>query len=48
MPGLIEAPAQIWLAVAPVDMRRGIDGLSSVVQQALGVCRIGLGILLIA
>jgi transposase len=36
MPGLIEAPAQIWLAVAPVDMRRGIDGLSSIVQQALG------------
>jgi transposase len=36
MPGLIEAPARIWLAVAPVDMRRGIDGLSSIVQQALG------------
>jgi transposase len=36
MPGLIEAPAQIWLAVAPVDLRRGIDGLSSIVQQALG------------
>ncbi len=36
MPGLIAYPAQIWLAVAPVDMRRGIDGLSSMVQQALG------------
>jgi transposase len=36
MPGLIEAPAQIWLAVAPVDLRRGIDGLSSIVQQVLG------------
>lgn len=36
MPGLVAAPAQIWLAVAPVDMRRGIDGLSSIVQQALG------------
>jgi len=36
MPGLIEAPAQIWLAVAPVDMRRGVDGLSAIVQHALG------------
>jgi transposase len=36
MPGLIVCPPHIWLAVAPVDMRRGIDGLSSVVQQALG------------
>ena len=36
MSGLIAAPAQIWLAVAPVDMRRGIDGLSAIVQQALG------------
>jgi transposase len=36
MSGLIEAPAQIWLAVTPVDLRRGIDGLSSIVQQALG------------
>ena len=36
MPGLIACPAQIWLAVVPVDMRRGIDGLSSIVQQALG------------
>jgi len=30
----LELPA-IWLAVAPVDLRRGIDGLSSTVQQAL-------------
>ena len=36
MSGLIEVPAQIWLAVEPVDMRRGIDGLSSIVQQSLG------------
>ena len=36
MPGLINSPGQIWLAVAPVDMRRGIDGLSAYVQQALG------------
>lgn len=34
--GLIGEPLQIWLAVAPVDMRRGIDGLSTVVQEALG------------
>ena len=36
MSGLIGAPAAIWLAVQPVDMRRGIDGLSAIVQQALG------------
>jgi transposase len=36
MSGLITNPAVIWLAVAPVDMRRGIDGLSMLVQQALG------------
>jgi hypothetical protein len=36
MPGLIVHPGQIWLAVEPVDMRRGIDGLSMVVQQSLG------------
>jgi transposase len=36
MSGLISNPAAIWLAVSPVDMRRGIDGLSMVVQQALG------------
>ncbi|MGZ8094777.1 MAG: IS66 family insertion sequence element accessory protein TnpB [Methylosarcina sp.] len=37
MPGLIESPAQIWLAVAPVDMRRGgLDGLTAIVQQSLG------------
>jgi transposase len=36
MSGLIEAPAQIWVAVAPVDMRRGLDGLSMIVQQSLG------------
>jgi transposase len=36
MSELIAAPAKIWLAVAPVDLRRGIDGLSSIVQQTLG------------
>lgn len=36
MSGLIDYPAQIWLAVAPVDMRRGLDGLSAIVQQSLG------------
>ena len=29
-------PDAVWLAVAPVDMRLGIDGLSLQVQQALG------------
>jgi transposase len=36
MSGLIANPGAIWVVVAPVDMRRGIDGLSSIVQQALG------------
>ena len=36
MPGLIETPGQIWLAVEAVDLRRGMDGLSALVQQALG------------
>nr|WP_256203782.1 IS66 family insertion sequence element accessory protein TnpB [Nitrosomonas sp. Nm58] len=35
MPGLIIHPGQIWLVAEPVDMRRGIDGLSMIVQQAL-------------
>ncbi|MGV8891348.1 MAG: IS66 family insertion sequence element accessory protein TnpB [Burkholderiaceae bacterium] len=30
------SPDAVWLAVAPVDMRLGIDGLSMQVQQALG------------
>lgn len=29
-------PEQVWLAVEPVDMRLGIDGLSLKIQQALG------------
>jgi len=33
---LISTPVHLWLAVAPVDLRRGIDGLSSIVQQTLG------------
>ncbi|WP_020563554.1 IS66 family insertion sequence element accessory protein TnpB [Methylosarcina fibrata] len=36
MPGLIETPAHIWIAVAPVDMRRGLDGLTAIVQHSLG------------
>ncbi len=36
MPGLITTPEQIWLEVTPVDLCRGIDGLSSIVQQTLG------------
>ena len=36
MPGLISTPGQIWLSVAPVDLRRGIDGLSALVQHTLG------------
>jgi len=35
MPGLIANSGEIWLAVEPVDMRRGIDGLSLIVQQTL-------------
>ena len=35
MPGLIPCPQAIWLAVAPVDLRLGADGLSLRVQQAL-------------
>jgi transposase len=33
---MIAAPAAIWIAVEPMDMRVGIDGLSLRVQQALG------------
>ena len=29
-------PNQVWLAVEPVDMRLGIDGLSLKIQQVLG------------
>ncbi|HSN23474.1 MAG TPA: IS66 family insertion sequence element accessory protein TnpB [Methylomicrobium sp.] len=36
MSGLIDTPAQLWIAVEPVDMRRGLDGLSTIVQQSLG------------
>jgi len=36
MPGLIASPPHIGLAVVPVDMRKGVDGLSAIVQQALG------------
>ena len=30
------APAQVWLAIEPVDMRLGIDGLALRVQETLG------------
>ena len=36
MSKLITDPATIWLAIVPVDMRHGIDGLSMIAQQALG------------
>jgi len=36
VPGLIANPGKVWLAVEPVDMRKGIDGLSMFVQQFLG------------
>lgn len=29
-------PQHVWIAIEPVDMRLGIDGLSLRVQQALG------------
>lgn len=29
-------PEQVWLVVQPVDMRLGIDGLSSHIQHVLG------------
>ena len=29
-------PEQVWLAIEPVDMRLGIDGLSLLVQETLG------------
>lgn len=32
---LIANPGKIWLMVEPVDMRRGIDGLSVLVEQEL-------------
>ncbi|MFZ6876256.1 IS66 family insertion sequence element accessory protein TnpB [Undibacterium sp. Di27W] len=31
------APAQVFLAVEPVDMRLGVDGLSRCVQHSLGL-----------
>jgi len=36
MSGLIVNPGRIWLVIEPVDMRRGIDGLSMIIQQSLG------------
>jgi transposase len=34
---MIGEPSAIWLVVTPVDMRRGIDGLSAIVQETLGM-----------
>ncbi len=45
MSSLIVAPEQIWLVMTPIDMRRGIDGLSAMIQQSLGqsaLCRFGV------
>jgi transposase len=36
MLGLIANPGQIWLSIALVDLRKGIDRLSTLAQQALG------------
>jgi transposase len=36
MSGLVATPDNIWLCVTPVDLRRGIDGLSALVAQSLG------------
>ena len=33
---MMPQPEQVWLAIEPVDMRLGIDGLSLLVQEALG------------
>ena len=33
---MMQQPEQVWLAIEPVDMRLGIDGLSLLVQEALG------------
>ena len=37
MSGLILAPENIWIVVESVDMRKGIDSLSFMVQQVLGL-----------
>jgi len=36
MSGLIGYPQQLWLVVEPMDLRRGIDGLSLWIQEVLG------------
>ena len=33
---MIAAVREVWIAVEPVDMRAGIDGLSLRIQEALG------------
>lgn len=34
---MIGCPQALWLVVEPVDLRRGVDGLSAHVQQRLGL-----------
>lgn len=36
MSGLIAHPGRIWLVLEPMDLRRGIDGLSLWLQERLG------------
>ena len=33
---MISCPQRILMAVRPVDMRRGMDGLAAIIQQSLG------------
>ena len=33
---MMPRPAEVWIAVEPIDMRAGIDGLSLRIQEALG------------
>lgn len=33
---MMPRPEQVWLAVEPIDMRAGIDGLSLRIQDSLG------------
>ncbi len=37
MSGLIDSPGNIWLVIEPMDLRRGIDGLSHWLQETLDV-----------
>ena len=37
MSGLIDYPEAVWLVLEPMDLRRGIDGLSQWLQETLKV-----------